>query len=387
VSFTFAVSPKSDQGAAKYAVSDLKGPAGSIPAAAVEVRHVQYATHRGFNDIAYTIGPESLRRLDGSNLALAKDVTRQFWITVSVPLDAKPGMYTGDVTLAPWPNTKLPLAVEVVDLTLDEPDFLMGFYGFHIPNELPAERKKTAMRELFTVLKQNGMNCISGGPSIKFSGLDAAGKPQLDFAACDEYFKVGKECGFTKEFNSYGGPAMVEGLHDGYVIGETGHGWEKKTGKPFGELLKIVWGAVKEHADKEGWPPVAYGFTDEPRVIEQARAQVELMKAYRENVPFVKIGGSYSVKWDNDPLEKEIQNIFKTLVWSALNAHTQGDLDKAKEFGRELYIYNQGVSRYSFGAYQWRSGARACAAASSGTCSRCTAISSSTWTAASPTPP
>jgi hypothetical protein len=146
---------------------------------------------------------------------------------------------------------------------------------------------------------------------------------------------------------------MVQGLHDGYVIGETGRGWEKKAGKPFGELLKIVWGAVKEHGEKEGWPTVAYGFTDEPRVLDQAKSQVELMKAYRENVPFVKIGGSYSVHWSNDPLEKAIQEIFKTLVWSALNLHTQTDLDKAKEFGKELYIYNQGTSRYSFGAYQW----------------------------------
>ncbi|HEY3319065.1 MAG TPA: glycoside hydrolase domain-containing protein [Planctomycetota bacterium] len=362
VSFTFAVqviSVLDEPGACELASTDLKSADGTIPASEVDLRYVHHSTKRGFNDIAYSIQPESLRPIKGgeSRILTPPDgswFTRQFWITVHVPADAKPGMFSGKVTLRKGKKAlDVPLTLDVLDLTLDEPDFLMGFYGFGVPAGIPEARKKTAMRELFTILKQNGMNCISGGPGIQFSGFDAAGKPQLDFAACDEYFKIAKECGFTKEFNSYGGPAMVHGLHDGYVIGETGHGWEKKTGKPFGELLKIVWSAVKEHAEKEGWPPVAYGFTDEPRVIEAAREQVELMKAYRDNVPFVKIGGSYSVQWNNDPLEKEIQNIFKTLVWSALNSHTQTDLDKAKELGKELYIYNQGTSRYSFGAYQW----------------------------------
>lgn len=146
---------------------------------------------------------------------------------------------------------------------------------------------------------------------------------------------------------------MVDGLHDGYVIGNTGRNWEKKTGKTFNELLKIVWGAVKEHSEQEGWPPIAYNFCDEPRVLETALAQVELMKAYREAVPFVKIGGSYSVHWGEKPLDKAIQEIFKTLAWSGLNLHAETDMQKAKEFGREIYIYNQGVSRFSFGMYQW----------------------------------
>jgi len=88
-------------------------------------------------------------------------------------------------------------------------------------------------------------------------------------------------------------------------------------------------------------------------VLEDALAQVELQKAYREGTPWVKIGGSYSVHWGDSPLDKAIQEIFKTLVWSGLNVHTETDMAKAKEFGREVYIYNQGTNRYSFGAYQW----------------------------------
>jgi len=337
------------------AVSDLKSATGDVLAGSeMDVRYVHQLTKRNFNDIAYTISPESLRKLDGANLKLHENEPRQFWLTLHVPNAAKPGKYSGTATIKSGSKSATAnLVFNVLDLTLDEPDFLMGFYGTHVPAEIPKEKRAAALRDLLRIQKEYGMTSISGGPSIKLNGFDADGKPQLDFAACDEFMKAVREAGFTKEIIAYGGPGMVEGLQDGYVVGETAHGWEKKLGKPFGEILKIVWSAVKEHSDKENWLPILYEMCDEPRVIEDARKLVEMMKLYRENAPWVKIGGSYSVKWNDDPLEKEIQNIFKTLVWSALNEHNQTDVDKAKEFGRELHIYNQGTSRFSFGAYQW----------------------------------
>jgi hypothetical protein len=346
VSFTFAVRPLKDFSPVALTCTDLAGPGGTIPQANLDLRYVSHGTARSFNAIAYQIVPQTLRRVEGSKLQLAKDLTRQFWITVHTPADAKPGVYTGQVTLAAGAlKETLPLSVDVQDFTLDEPEFTFGFYGVWAP---PGR-----LKDAFTLLKQNGMNSFTGGPGIKFDGLDENGKPKLDFSKCDEFFKLVKECGFTKELWAYGGPGMVDGLHDGYVIGATGKKWEQQTGKPFKDLLKIVWTAVKEHADKEGWPPIAYGFCDEPRVLESAREQVELMKAYREAVPFVRVGGSYSVHWGDSELDKAIQEIFKTLVWSGLNTHTETDMQKAKEFGREIYIYNQGLSRYSFGLYQW----------------------------------
>jgi len=100
--------------------------------------------------------------------------------------------------------------------------------------------------------------------------------------------------------------------------------------------------------------PIAYEMTDEPRVQATAEKQLELMRLYRAHVPWVNIGGSYSVDWHkNTPLDLAIQEIFKTLNWSSLNVHSDVDLEKAKEFGKTLYIYNQGRTRYSFGAYQW----------------------------------
>src|SRR5207237_455921 len=147
-----------------------------------------------------------------------------------------------------------------------------------------------------------------------------------------DYFKAVKQAGFTRPVYAYGGPGLVEGLNDGYTIGETGRAWEKKTGKPFKELLKIVWTAIGEHSAKEGWLPIYIGMLDEPRAVDPAKENLEFHKAYHDGAPFVKTGGFYSVNWkDNDPLDTTIQEIFKTMYWSGLNAHSQIDLDKGKE--------------------------------------------------------
>src|SRR5579862_3986121 len=108
----------------------------------IDLRYVQNALQRNNGEFCYWIAPETLRHLPGSNLKLSKDLTRQFWVTVHVPADAKPGTYSGEVSLnAGALSEKLPLSVEVLDLDLDEPEFIYGFFGLWVPEEYPAEQQ------------------------------------------------------------------------------------------------------------------------------------------------------------------------------------------------------------------------------------------------------
>jgi len=359
ISFLLGVRPLKEMGTDEVKVSvstPVASKAPAIPTENIDVRYVHYSLDRTFNEIAYRIEPRGLRPVKGSGLRLEKDLTRFFCVTVNVPLDAGAGQQNFTVTLeAGGEKIENPFSLTVLDLALDEPNYSMGFYGANVPPSIQGAAREAAWRDLFRTMKEYGMTALSGGPNVRYDGLDADGKPKLDYAAADQYFRIAREVGFTREFSSYGGPGMVEGLHDSQSIGETGRNAAAKAGKTFPELLKIVWADVKTHAEREKWPPIAYGMIDEPRVMDQAKKLVELLSAYREAVPFVKAGGSYSIHWNEDPFEKTVQDIFKTAVWSALNEHKQADFDKAKEFGRELYIYNQGTSRYSFGAYQWAS--------------------------------
>ncbi|MBA2479790.1 MAG: hypothetical protein H0V44_03935, partial [Planctomycetes bacterium] len=175
------------------------------------------------------------------------------------------------------------------------------------------------------------------------------------FGPCDEFFAAGRAAGLPlKEVHIYGSLAMVTDIAFGYELGEEQQTLATQHGKSYGEILKSVWGAVQKHAEQKQWPILSYCRCDEPRVLEQAQRVLAMMKLCRENAPWLRIGGYYSVNWTlNDPLHTAIQDMFKTLVWSGLNEHHQVDYDKAKEFGREIHIYNQGKGRYSFGAYQW----------------------------------
>jgi len=47
------------------------------------------------------------------------------------------------------------------------------------------------------------------------------------------------------------------------------------------------------------------------------------------------------------------QRFFEALDVSSLNNHDETVMAEAKELGKEIHIYNQGTSRYSFGLYQW----------------------------------
>jgi hypothetical protein len=357
ISFTFAIRPLKDlPGNVKLSASDLKSQVGAtISANEIDLRYVHHAAHRGGADIAYTIGPDTLRSLEGAGLQLVGGLTRQFWITVHVPADAAPGRYLSTISLTAGDvKLDIPLAVDVLPFALNEPDYSMGFYGTAVPRAVLQSRGDDAWRDLFRTLKHGGMNSLSGGPNVEFSGLDAAGNPILDFAAADRFMQLAREAGFEEELNCYGGPGFVEGLHDSHAVGETGLAWEKRTGKPFAELLKIVWSAVRKHADEHHWLPIAYELVDEPRVLEQAHKNLELIRLYRENAPWVNVGGSYSVNWSqSDPFDACVQDIFKSLRFSSLNEHGQIDLAKAREFGTHINIYNQGTTRYSFGAYQW----------------------------------
>ena len=241
ISYTFAIRPLRDAGdeIGSLTATDLAGPNGAtIPASRVDLRYVHHYAGRGFNSIAYTIRPESLRPVQGANLKLDKDLTRQFWITVHVPPDAKPGTYTGQLALrAGSIDVSVPISVDVLDLTLDEPDFIMGFYGLWVPHHL-GDGYEANLRAALTLLREHGMNSFTGGPDVPFKGLDADGRPILDFAPADRFFRVCREVGFTKPVVSYGGPGMVTGLHGSYVVGDVGRAWEQKTGKPFEELLR-----------------------------------------------------------------------------------------------------------------------------------------------------
>ena len=355
-SLTAAVRPLRDLGRATLAVSDLRGEAGVIDAENCTLSVVRHLPTRSFNSLMYRIEPRYLAA--ASEVDLPADLTRQLWVTVRVPEDAAPGVYEGALIVRPSEAAEfeLPIRLRVLPFALEEADFITGFFGIQPDLPVEGEAYDKLQREIFAMFLDRGFTSFTGGPPIAFGGLDESGEPILDFEAADAFIAAAREAGFHREFNSYGS-FVVTGLYEryGYVKGQTAAALESQYGLPYEEIARRVWAAVEEHARERDWLPFTYALCDETRVLEQAEQQIELMRLLNRVSSWLRTAGSYSVSFapTEDPLTRAHQEFFRTLDMSMLNNHDEAVMAKARELGKEVYIYNQGKGRYSFGVYQW----------------------------------
>jgi hypothetical protein len=236
----------------------------------------------------------------------------------------------------------------------------MGFFGLMPPDLPPAERREEALEQTLDMLREYGMNMVSDGPNWRLTGW-RDGEPVIDFAEMDRFAAILRKHGFTGALNGYGGARFV-GLHDGYEKGATGAKVERDSGLPYAEAMMRAWRAVDRHARANDWPLIWYAMCDETRVrdvAERELAFMKLMAAVSAAFPkIVRTSGSYSVSFARRPTDPEDmlywhQRFFEVLDISDLNGHDPTVMAEAKKLGKEVQIYNQGTSRYSFGLYQW----------------------------------
>ena len=75
-------------------VGDLVGPAGTIPATAIDSGYVSYRISRVTGEgTVYTIAPRLI--MPGGDVEMPQGLTRRFWMTVRTPADARPGALQG----------------------------------------------------------------------------------------------------------------------------------------------------------------------------------------------------------------------------------------------------------------------------------------------------
>jgi hypothetical protein len=353
---TLGIRPLKDLGKATLAISDLTGPAGAIPADSVTISVVRHLPTRSLEGLMYRITPRYLAK--ASQVKLPGGLTRQLWLTLRVPKEARPGQYRGVFTMRfiGAPAVEAPITLRVLPFTLPESDFLCGFIGIEPDVPLTGDAYDALQRQVFAIFLERGFTSFTGGPAIEFTGLDQAGKPILDFGAADRFLAEAKQAGYHREFNNYGG-LVVRGLYDSYdyTKGETGAALEAKYGLPYEEIMRRVFAAVEAHANEQGWLPFSYHLCDETRTVEKAREQLEFMRLLKRASPWLRTTGSYSVSFapTEDPLELALQGFFGALDISMLNNHDELVMAKARELGKKVYLYNQGHDRYPFGLYQW----------------------------------
>lgn len=355
--FSCALRPTQPLGQSKIAFEWTKAPA-KLPGT---VSRTWYSASRGFNSISYHLRPFTVRPC--AEVDLADKITRQFIVTVPIPADAAPGDYEGRLTIAPNAGKPItiPVRLKVSRFVLDrQTDFAMGFFGLMPPEMVPQDQRQAALEQTLEILKQSGMNMVCGGPNFRLTGWKD-GQPQIDFTAADNFMALLPAHGFTGPVNGYGGPRFI-GLHDGYEKGAAAAKVEKASGLPYEEALMRAWKAVDEHARAKNWATIWYAMCDETRVRDVAERELEFMKLMAKvSAAFpktVRTSGSYSVSFNKRPTDPNDmaywhQQFFAALDISDLNLHDPSVMDEAAKTGKQVHIYNQGTSRYSFGLYQF----------------------------------
>ena len=97
---TMSLVPLGDPGKVTVSVSDLTGPAGTIPSGMIDLGFVSYRISRvTMEGTVYTIKPRLI--MPGGVADVPDGLTRRFWFTIRTPAEARPGLYKGTVTIHP----------------------------------------------------------------------------------------------------------------------------------------------------------------------------------------------------------------------------------------------------------------------------------------------
>ncbi len=345
-------------------VTDLTGPESKkISTGNVNVQLVNYAF--------FPVGPRPLNQCMAlpkdlhvkRSIRLKKNETRQYWLTVHVPEDASPGVYTGEVVLRGGKKYSIPLEVEVLPIVLESPpgvDFVMLFekafreIGWlsnsgsteKIPDDTVVLSRG---RIIYRDLKAHGMTCASPYCHDVYREK-ANGDPYLPVAetALEEAKRAGLMgpaiCVYTKMFKT-------EKLNRSTgTYAEYNPEVQPKQAKKIAEYLT-------RKAKENGWPQPVICAIDEPAEPARNQIAVELNRAIKE-VPGAMTHlacTQYSLK--NPFPWIDIVN-FNTFLYDP------AEIEKVKKAGKKIWIYdnasvirvNAARSRFVYGLFGWRAG-------------------------------
>lgn len=274
-----------------------------IPAAAVQQRFVRYvlADKQMVGDILDT----------APTVDLPPNGFRPVWLTVTVPVSAKAGLYRGTLTVTGSGGRSVifPLELEVLKAELPAPKewaffldlwqhpwavaryhgvkpFSKEHYGFLEPiyREL-ANAGQKALTTTITELPWNHQNFDAYHtmiPRVK----NADGSWSFDYAVFDEYVAFGRRCGIGPQIHCYTMAPWGNRVY--YVDGASGD-QIAVTVKPGTPEHEAYWGPFltdfQKHLVKKGWADDTYVAMDE-RGPEDTKATADCVKKF---APKIKI--------------------------------------------------------------------------------------------------
>jgi hypothetical protein len=369
----FGLLPLEELKGLKITLSDLTSKDGEkISAKNLDLWLSQCTAYTGEGDtIYYTISPYYAFKYKPQNFKAR--VSRQFFIYVKTPKDAKSGDYTGELTAKSGSKeAKLKLFVKVLPFKLSKLDITMGMYAygpkstrirFATMQKQGREMYKT-QRELnkelqekgLSEMKEAGFNTVAQGPSIPFK-FDKDGKI-VNNGDAFEYWCDFMEL-YQKAFGKRPIPAYVIGsskmLPPRIVPGFwTGREVDKFKKLGISDEAKAKASLIVKHfykiAKEKNWPEVIFYIQDElaNHGIWGGRLGVARAKFFQK---LGKEVGFRTCASMNGPVEiPEIPYLNISIPNGALPI-TEENVKMIREKGSEYWIYNIGRKRFTMGYY------------------------------------
>ena len=330
---SFALQPKQRLPGVMIAGGELKGPAGTIPAANVRVRSVE-AFHGKGRDILMDLG----HTWDMS--AWSKE---RFWVTVKVPADAKPGTYKGicTVTSDSKPVARLAIELEVLPIALEEPPYALGF-NYSSPKD-PA-----VLAAHLTDMRDHGMTVV--GPLYNFH-LPITDDDTSELGA---FLKAYRAAGFTQ-------PVYFATPMNLTISSLAGYGTidSRRFQQKYLEVMQ------KLHAEALKHPvPVIFSIGDEftNKGVKGVEFAGRLARLTWEELPEMITTSDMNGYMEVMAMAPYLNVAAINNGWDGIDHHNKGRRLVNKEFLTELtektgaipWFVNTGSGRFPFGFFFWK---------------------------------
>ncbi|HYF51899.1 MAG TPA: hypothetical protein VEJ63_20995 [Planctomycetota bacterium] len=305
------------------AASEARGP-GVLSAPAIS--HGRYLPQRPYGVGAVWLEIHHYR--PESTFTVSPNVARSVLVEYSVPVDAKPGVYTSSIKISgDGESFELPVSIRVSDVKLADIPIPVGLFMNSLPLNIGSmdEKKWWSLQE--SLLKEQslaGLNTVTGGPSLdlKLEGGNIAG----DIAI--KYLKLAKNYNMTKAIVPYGG--FLPGTR---AMKDHAKAWAD---------------AIQKFEAEHGFGPLYVKGYDEPGTPDEKKGVLAHLKPCTDGG--VRTIGYTSAHW-GDALWEELLAASHT---PAFNLHDPSMFEKVKKLGRHPWTYNNGDNRYGYGIHLWR---------------------------------
>jgi len=341
-------------------VGDLAGPNGAtIPASAFEQWIVRYET-RPYPGGTYRIIPVTLEKRPP--IDLDRDITKMYFLKVLVPEKAAPGVYVGAVRFKPAnaPASHIPLKVRVLPFRLEYPRDT----SFTVELSSVARYMRPGMddpdieaqfwdwvRKYLRNYREHNMTSIRSTwmPASKVEG----DKVTIDFTGgkhpyynIDRLMEIYREEGFT-------GPQVMDQGFMGLICwGLRMHPSRTKLAvysEP--RTVKLIMDAVRQYRDHvkaKGWPEfVLYAIGEPTNFDNGVEKAIAIFKAIK------KVPGARTAMSSISERDHAAFPWVDVVLFGSPSQNNMGE--KMRAAGKDLWGYNCGVSRLSYGFFVWRS--------------------------------